>query len=1634
MSAHLSRMFGSGPAFPLALFVTLAGALFACVDDPAEPPSAWPVTLRVVPVGEEPVAVGETVSLTAEVRDRQGKMMSGPQVRWTSDDTLVAKVDTAGLVTAVGEGTATITATAGAATATVQFAVADPTWAVLYALYVSTGGDNWTNNDNWFENDSLHTWHGVVWDPPCYLDLELEDNNLRGRIPPELGDLNCLGELDLSGNHLTGEIPEELSSLALWRLDLSGNRLNGSIPTGIGGSRLQQLDLSSNDLMGSIPVDTLWSRLWSVSLDNNRLTGSIPSEFGRLGGLDHLSLRGNQLTGTIPPELGNLASLDNLNLSDNNLSGPIPPELGSISGLDTLWLSHNRLSGPIPSELGNLTELDVLWLSHNYLTSIPPASLGDLEDLAWLLIGDNRLSGPLPVSLVDVELETFGFANTDLCIPDDEAFRLWLDSIPWTGGTDFTCDAQTDRAVLEVFYNATGGPRWQTRTNWLTERPLGEWYGVETDTAGRVVRLVLRNNDLVGALPAQLGGLGKLRTLVVFGDPDVRGNIPSELGNLSGLDTLDLGHNELTGGILRELGDLDGLLYLRLSANDLTGPIPAELASISQLRFLSLGSNDLTGAIPPALGELMQLEDLDLGRNDLTGTIPPELGNLTNLELLYLDGNELGGAIPAELGNLLSLVDLRLSSNDLTGPIPRELERLTNLEFLTLAQNELTGGIPGALGNLRNLTNLRFDQNPLVGPLPLSLVSIPLEFFIYNNTRLCNPADAAFSTWLASITRVTGTHIECTDRNVLEVLYQTTGGPNWTDNTNWLTDEDIGSWHGVTVNSVGRVTNLNLFGNNSVGIIPSQLEELDSLRSLVMAINSLTGPIPSEVGNLTKLTDLRLENNQLSGSIPSEVGNLTKLTDLRLENNQLSGSIPTELGNLTSLTNLSLRDNKLTGSIPSELGRLTKLTSLLLSKNKLTGSMPPELGNLTSLTNLSLGDNKLTGSIPSELGRLTKLTSLLLSKNKLTGSMPPELGNLTSLTQLWLGDHGDVGTYNQLTGSIPSEVGNLTKLTNLSLENNQLSGSIPTELGNLTSLTHLSLRGNQLTGSIPSELGGLDSLVYLFLVDNQLTGSIPSELGNLSSLTTLFLQSNQLTGAIPRELGNLFELMDLLLYENQLTDAIPPELGRLSHLWRVDLSSNALTGQIPSELGGLDSLSYLALQSNPLLSGGLPLSLAGLSLGSFYYWGTDLCVPQDTAFQAWLGSIRNHNGTEVICPVPTATVFGTVRSGGDPVHGVTILVNGGRPIGATQDYTTGEDGTYAVTVPVGNVTISAWKRDMSFSPSGHTIRATEGIVVSGFDFSGFAHATISGRVLTTDGGPFNGVTVTATPAGGGPATDSYTTDVRGVYSLSVPFGSYTIDASRPGYSFGPGPTVNVGPGQAISVADLTATATAEPVNVAARRDTTDNANTYGTTATVTWDVGPGGKAKSYRVQTREGSGSWTAAGDAVDSASVTNDSVSTSIGNVPEDAFSVRVLAILGDSDRDTLPSVAVAVAAVNPLPSGLEATRNTDAEPDSLVVTWEARGNAQSRWRVAISFDDGADWYVAQGTASGGSWGTTLESTNFSDMANADPEESDTKNATADELNGAFMIRVDYRQGETDGQGQVVPWEVGPTATVGAK
>ena len=115
----------------------VACAALACGGDdspgpgPVPPPAPVATTVEVAPATAELTALGQTVQLSATVRDQNGGVMSGASVNWTSGDPAVATVDAAGLVTAVATGTAAINATSGSASGTASVTVSQASAAVV---------------------------------------------------------------------------------------------------------------------------------------------------------------------------------------------------------------------------------------------------------------------------------------------------------------------------------------------------------------------------------------------------------------------------------------------------------------------------------------------------------------------------------------------------------------------------------------------------------------------------------------------------------------------------------------------------------------------------------------------------------------------------------------------------------------------------------------------------------------------------------------------------------------------------------------------------------------------------------------------------------------------------------------------------------------------------------------------------------------------------------------------------------------------------------------------------------------------------------------------------------------------------------------------------------------------------------------------------------------------------------------------------------------------------------------------------------------------------------------------------------------------------------------------------------------
>ena len=115
-------------------FVSLLIVLAACSEsalfsptEPPPPPAPVATTVTLSALTLVFTYLGEIQQLSAMVSDQNGATMSGASITWASSASSVASVSSTGLVTALADGTASITATAESANASASVSVtADP--------------------------------------------------------------------------------------------------------------------------------------------------------------------------------------------------------------------------------------------------------------------------------------------------------------------------------------------------------------------------------------------------------------------------------------------------------------------------------------------------------------------------------------------------------------------------------------------------------------------------------------------------------------------------------------------------------------------------------------------------------------------------------------------------------------------------------------------------------------------------------------------------------------------------------------------------------------------------------------------------------------------------------------------------------------------------------------------------------------------------------------------------------------------------------------------------------------------------------------------------------------------------------------------------------------------------------------------------------------------------------------------------------------------------------------------------------------------------------------------------------------------------------------------------------------------
>ena len=192
--------------------------------------------------------------------------------------------------------------------------------------------------------------------------------------------------------------------------------------------------------------------------------------------------------------------------------------------------------------------------------------------------------------------------------------------------------AADDLAALRAIYVATGGPStWIRNGCWDNDTvPVCWWDQVLCNTTTwRVIELRFASNNMVGALPEELGMLGALRVCWTSAELKTLSLYPRSFIRL-------FSHNDFQHATLPSAH----LEVLQLTFNrGLSGVLPQSLGNLSNLKRLYAWNTSLIG-IPETIGGLHNLIAIDLTDNLIQGPVPLAIARLTNVDTVYFDGNE----------------------------------------------------------------------------------------------------------------------------------------------------------------------------------------------------------------------------------------------------------------------------------------------------------------------------------------------------------------------------------------------------------------------------------------------------------------------------------------------------------------------------------------------------------------------------------------------------------------------------------------------------------------------------------------------------------------------------------------------------------------------------------------------------------------------------------------------------------------------------------------------------------------------------------------------------------------------------------------------------------------------------------
>lgn len=705
------------------------------------------------------------------------------------------------------------------------------------------------------------------------------------------------------------------------------------------------------------------------------------------------------------------------------------------------------------------------------------------------------------------------------------------------------------RQYLVRLYSSTDGDNWIDNTNWCSDKPATEWYGVSYNSESDTYSLNLRDNNLNGTI--DLSGFTNLQILDCD-DNQVSHLIVSDCTslrelycndsqlkflNVSGctaLEGISCADNHLTN---LDVSACKGLRWLDCSGNILAS---LNFSGCKDLEELLCYDNRLTNLNVSGFAKLRQL---DYAGNLLTSL---DVSGCKALEYLFSDDTltrlcisgctaltelycEDGQLISLDASGCKNLQEINCSSNQLMSLNVFGCEALRVLDCSNNQLNSL---------NVSGLTNLQ-------------------ELECYDN--LFESLDVSGCTALEDLS--------CGDISSLNVSGCTAlRGLGFYENSLESLNAS-GCTQLLELNcSYCQLANLDLTGCTSLQRLICTYNKLTSLnisdcialRELDCRNNQLTVLSGSEC---PELKIINCCNNQLDNL---NVLNFVNIEELRCDGNKLKTLI---VSGCTALKYLSCEDNLLDRL---NVSGCTSLQKLYCTKNQLTSIDATNCINLEYyyLDKEHITSISISGAFKEfPVADFPLLTDLNISDCSKLEYIIYDYTKATSLTKL------NVSNCTRLLELFCSKC----SLDSLNISDCQMLQSIACYDNQLTSLNISGCPELKLLECVDNKLTSLDvstltALEKLYCAGNQLTNLDASELTNLQELSCEY---NQLTVL---NVSGCAKLKEIKCFENQLIILNTPGCMSLQSLSCFD---NKLTGL---HLSGNTSLCELSCSDNHLTS------------------------------------------------------------------------------------------------------------------------------------------------------------------------------------------------------------------------------------------------------------------------------------------------------------------------------------------------------------------------------------------------------------------------------------------------------------------